>query len=619
LTADPQMSYPPGDRWTESLARAGVLVTGLLLIWYTWAHWGSVQVDCGRELYVPSEILKGRLLYRDLWYPYGPLGPYVQAAFLRLFGASLTSLYSLGLGLTLTTALLVFALSRRFMPVEPALVVSLFFLLQGVHTGIFNYLFPYSTAAVIGQLLGLTCLYLCISPGPDERKAAFLFAGVAAGLALLCKQEFGAASFLLLGFAILLRVLKHRSTQAFALDILSCAPGLLLCAIVYGWFVYRLSAKFILFENLSSTPGSYFMRTYGTSWTRLVGMRFDWNETRRLLWIDLVVIATWYSFAYSLRYLVLRRWLAMLVGVGAMLLIADLGALLAFFNVGADSVLSTGVWFVNFALPVGVFWLGCAIGVRACVRWMTGRRDVRNWATALLTAYALAIGSRVLAQVGPFGYGIFYDSGLLLVFVAFEVEVIERVAAGVNEPRRSIIFKLAFGGQALLVAFTVWSSPGQEPARLDTDLGTIYTQPAEAALYPKVVSFMKMQSHLGKHILVLPEAPLLYALSGLEAPTRWYEASPGVLSPQDEGEFIRQAEQSGVDIILLSNRSTREYGVPYFGQDYCRTIGGWIDAHYRLTGQIGDFRREPSAPFAMEVYQRRESPAPTGPTPRATP
>jgi hypothetical protein len=610
------MADPLGDQRTEWLARAGVLVTGLLLIWYTWAHWGNVQIDCGRELYVPLEILKGRLLYRDLWYPYGPLAPYVQAAFLLIFGASLTSLYFLGLGLTLTTALLVFALSRRFVPVEPALVIALFVLLQAVHPGFFNYLFPYSTAAVIGQLLGLTCLYLCIGRGSDERKAGFLFAGLAAGFALLCKQEFGAASFLLIGFAILLRVPKHRSIRAFTLEVVSCAPGLVLGAIVYGWLVYRLSARFMLMENLESTPGSYFMRTYGTYWVRVVGMRLDWNETRRLFWIDVVVLAAWCSFAYSLRYLVQRRWLAMLVGVGATLLIVNLDVLSAFLRVGTNVLVSTRLALVYFALPLGVFWLGCAMWVRACVRWLNGCRDGRNWAIALLATYALAIGSRVLAQVGPFGYGIFYDIGLLLVFVILQVEIVGRAAAGLGEPRRSIMLKLAFGSQALLVALTVWNSPGLQPARLETDLGTIYAQPAEARLYPKVVSFMKAQSHLGKHILVLPEAPLLYALSGTEAPTRWYEITPGLLSPEDEREFIRQAEESGVDTILLSNRFTGEYGVPYFGQDYCREIGAWIDTHYRLTGQIGDFRREPTAPFAMLLYQRRTAPAPASQAPK---
>ncbi len=33
---------------------------------------GDFQIDNGRELYVPVSILHGKLLYRDIWYMYGP-------------------------------------------------------------------------------------------------------------------------------------------------------------------------------------------------------------------------------------------------------------------------------------------------------------------------------------------------------------------------------------------------------------------------------------------------------------------------------------------------------------------------------------------------------------------
>ncbi len=54
--------------------------------WCTWGHWGDLQIDSGREMYVPVEILRRRLLFRDIWYQYGPLTPYVQAWAVGLFG-----------------------------------------------------------------------------------------------------------------------------------------------------------------------------------------------------------------------------------------------------------------------------------------------------------------------------------------------------------------------------------------------------------------------------------------------------------------------------------------------------------------------------------------------------
>src|ERR1700732_3610451 len=99
-------------RWPDEIARCTIVVVALILAWLTWAHWGNIQVDCGRELYVPAEILRGKLLYRDLWYPYGPLEPYLAAALLGLFGQYLNVFYLFGLTLATVCALLSFDIGK---------------------------------------------------------------------------------------------------------------------------------------------------------------------------------------------------------------------------------------------------------------------------------------------------------------------------------------------------------------------------------------------------------------------------------------------------------------------------------------------------------------------------
>ena len=98
---------PFGD-WEDAASRGLIVAVAVVLAWYTWAHWGDIQIDCGRELYVPTEILRGKLLYRDIWYPYGPLAPYVQALLVALFGHSLNAFYLFGLAIGIGCALLLF-------------------------------------------------------------------------------------------------------------------------------------------------------------------------------------------------------------------------------------------------------------------------------------------------------------------------------------------------------------------------------------------------------------------------------------------------------------------------------------------------------------------------------
>ncbi len=83
-------------------------MVAFILAWLTWAHWGDIQMDCGRELYVPVQILRGKLLYRDLWYPYGPLAPYVEALLVGVFGQHLNAFYLFGIAIAIGCSLLSF-------------------------------------------------------------------------------------------------------------------------------------------------------------------------------------------------------------------------------------------------------------------------------------------------------------------------------------------------------------------------------------------------------------------------------------------------------------------------------------------------------------------------------
>src|SRR5438105_11806588 len=92
----------------DAAARVTIVAAACVLFWLTWAHWGDFQIDSGRELYVPTQILHGKLLYRDIFHAFGPLAPYVEALLLGLFGQHLYVLYLLGLVTTIATALLLF-------------------------------------------------------------------------------------------------------------------------------------------------------------------------------------------------------------------------------------------------------------------------------------------------------------------------------------------------------------------------------------------------------------------------------------------------------------------------------------------------------------------------------
>lgn len=61
---------------------------------------------------------------------------------------------------------------------------------------------------------------------------------------------------------------------------------------------------------------------------------------------------------------------------------------------------------------------------------------------------------------------------------------------------------------------------------------------------------------------------------GMESPSRWYEAQPGVLDPEQELTLINDADAAHVQYVLVCNRHVEEYGIAPFGVGYDRSING---------------------------------------------
>ena len=134
----------------------------LVLAWYTWATWGDIQIDCGREIYVPLEILRGKLLYRDIFYPYGPLAPYAGALLIAIFGPHLVAFYLFGIAVAIGCAFLLFELGTMLESRAVGLTAALALLFMGFAPSIFNYVFPYSYGATMGVLLSLLCAFFTV-------------------------------------------------------------------------------------------------------------------------------------------------------------------------------------------------------------------------------------------------------------------------------------------------------------------------------------------------------------------------------------------------------------------------------------------------------------------------
>lgn len=585
--------------WPDAVARATIVAVALALFWLTWAHWGSIQIDCGREVYVPYEILRGKLLYRDLWYPYGPLEPYVSALLFKLFGEHLNVLYSFGLTLAIGCALVLFESGKLLAGRAVGLTAALVLLLQGFNFTIFNYILPYTYAAPTGLLFNLTCLFFTIRHAIRQSNRDLMLAGVAAGLALITKQEMGVACYLMLAFVLAMETMLQRSARPLMRGIGACAPGLALAAAVYGWFFWKVTPEAILYANWQYAPGGYYMRTYGPRMNAAIGLRFVPTELLSLIANSATAVVLWLLIAKACRRM--ERWsFATIVALVALVL----GVVHCYSDpLGQANYVA---WY-EFLFPRGSFFIGVAFLVYTLNEVRKNPAEPRFLAEAMLAVFAVVSGVRVLAETAPFGYSVYYTAPLFLVFLITVTRVIAAAAPDLSAERRGGLIISLLAAEVILFAMVIVPIGSGRNTKFQTSWGDIYLTANDASTARQIYNFMMDQKRQNRRVVLLPELPMLYAFTGTEAPSRWYTTIAGYLSPAQEEGYIVDLKRGNPDYIVLTNRSTPETNAPYFGMDYDRKIYRWIQANYRVTGQFGQFSRHGNPQLAALLYQRRAS------------
>jgi hypothetical protein len=554
----------------------------LLTIWgalfaLTWAHWGDLTVDCGREMYVARELARGRTLYSDLWYPYTPGGPYLNSVLFRLFGFQLGVLYWAGALAALGSALFLFLSGLNLVSRIAAWTSGTVLLIQSFVPGFFSFPLPYSFGAVYGCFSACLFLWLIVKACSSTRAGWMLGAGLTASIALLMKQEIGVACFAVLALVVIGRGMQRPSFWLVAIDLAALLPACLLCIAVIYWMVSLRGTYFLTQENLMSWPTSYFMRRYGALWLSTNGLAISWKAflIRGVASVSILTFC-WLGFRWILVRYGHRRWL---FGVGLL-------AVTALLVLGTQWEFLARVARWLFFPPAAPFLVTAMLPVAAWLGWRS-RLETRFMQAFLLFSLACCISMRILFRMQPFGYAIYYNGPVLLSFFLILSWLLGWKAPELTSRSAALLPYLA-----TLIAVGLGVLPlyklnlGSAP--LATERGVIYTTPQKAGAYRSVLDFIQEHQQSGASFLSVPEDMSLYFLTGARCPTRLYQFGPGILAPgKMTDDFIQEIERKKVRYLIWSNRIFEEYGTPNFGVDYNQALGEYFTAAYRPIRTIG--------------------------------
>lgn len=603
-SGEPRFWQPPA--WVPP-----VLLVAIGAVMLTWNPdgWSHPLVDYGRELYVPWRITEGEVLYRDLAYFNGPLSPYLNAMWFRLFGVNMHVLTVVNVAVAALVCALLYrllvAISDRFTTTICTAMFLFFFVFQHIEKlGNFNWIGPYSHEMTHGIAFTMLAVWLILRHLSRPRLAVLCGVGLCMGLVFLTKPEIFAAAVLTVGTALWAGWYRQRQALADLLRQFSILAG---TALVPPLLAFALLASALpAGEAMTGVLGGWVYVFNG----ELTALKFYavGRGTHDLL-LSIEIIGTWLGLYLAI--LIPGLGLAWLLRTRASggdhkpdWLRPGLAVALAL-----SPLLIPSIPRVIPTQPVLVFivTIGLVLGVK-----FARHRDQRTMHGVVLTALALGLLPKILFNAGLEQYGFVLAFPAILLSVVALLYWIPRYLE--RRGWAGGVFR-GIGVGMLLFAFfcclqvvdelisTKTLITGGEHEKFRSGK-TNYSMPADFA-----IQWLLEHTQPTDTVVVLPEGVTINYYARRVNPTGQINFMPPEIVMYGESHVLDRLKAQPPDYCIVIHRETSEYGLDLFGRDYGASIMAWVARNYQPVHRLGEQPLHPDRLkdrlTAMLIMQRR--------------
>jgi hypothetical protein len=582
-----------------------------LTLW-TWRKWPDILIDFGQELYVPWQLVDGKVLYRDLAFFNGPFSPYLNALWFRIFGVSLTTIIFCNLAITACLTSIIYWVvktsSDRYTAASACIVFLCTFAFGHIaFVGNYNYICPYSHELTHGILLAFLLIILLSRSIRRPQVAGIILAGLCLGLIFLGKGEtfLGAAGAAIVGLVLLGAANELPGRKYFYLVVIFIISLLIPVAIFLGYFTFKMP----LAQALRGIAGTW-AGLLGSDVSKLlffqVGSGFDrpwqnlWRMIMQFLGIGLVagpfIIAGFFPKHF--------RPFSLIFGLVAMLCLGVI--LLARF--------SAPFLLFNRSLPLSML---AATGL-IIVLVLKNRRDkdaiVGLAPLAMWAALGLGLLAKIIlhARIWQYGFALAMPAAIFLVAVMVGIipELLQR-RHGRGHWFRLFAGLIIFLDVAISLKYS-YSHYSKKDLVIGEHGDVIITYGAQASprgpAVSQLIHFIHSVIPPDATFNVLPEGIMINYLTRHVASTRYINFMPTELIIYGETSILRAFKNQAADFIILVHKDTREFGLDFFGINpvYGKATMDWIRLHYTSVWQdLADPLQDDH--FGIKVMQRKNT------------
>lgn len=570
---------------TSILYFSVILGSLLHLLSIGWLKWGDILIDTGEQLWIPAQILNGKVLYEDILYIFGFFSAHSLAFVYKIFGVNIISLVGCGIALTVLMVVLLYKISTLFIDKKISLLVILTFLYVfafGFYVGpcIFNFILPYrfeSEFFIVFLSLALWLFLKFIFTGKEKYLLSWSAAMCFAFYSRILMPIPSYLAFLVLG-EIYIRKNSAKSPGRWRMYLISPLFIGLSGYLCYALFMTKAQSISVLTESLS-----YCLRYVATERSfnmLLAGLNNAATNTSLML----------VSFAAHLLLIFLLT--LCLLGISSFSIRekkTHLSFILAVIAIPVILIYTQGQDIISMqyrCLPL-ILMTGAVYSIKKL------RSSEYKEPLALLTLFLISLSliPRIFFRTLPYPYGFYLLPLSLICYYFFFFKLLPGFLQGYfNKQIKYYSLLLGIFFISLIIPYVKksFSMYAAKNIKVETARGPLFfSEELKASRFKEVIRYLKENTQEKDTLVVFPEGIWLNYLLPRENPLKSYAYNPPTIRLAGEGTVISALIQNKVDYIVILQRETGEYGYPRFGIDYGPRISSWIYAHYSVVAQVG--------------------------------
>lgn len=563
-----------------------IFVFSLVLFVIFYAKQDAYLVDVGREAYIPWQMLEGKVLYKDIFNVYGPLGYQINAFAYAILGINLNTLYLMGFLNSLLICFTTFFTVKLFSSRKIALCTTALTMAVCIYIRtFFNFIFAYSYSAVYalsGFLLSLFCALLYIK---DKKIKYLMLSFLFAGFSFANKVE-DLPYFVFLFICLPFFLGKEYRTDwkkylkvigAFLVFPILSFGILLLQGAAFSDFVNA----FDLINRLVKAPATeYFYNAYGLYFNPFY-IKLSFHYLFKLLQVSLPCALMFYGLNYLNMRFVESRFLKSVVNTGV-----------GFF------LLAVAVLTYKRALPVNVklfCWLGMCgaivllgFGIWAVLKYFKNKTPIetKDKMFMFLLASSLLVSIKGIWGITTECYGTFSLAALFMPFVIFFAVYPKRIKFVEENVLEKTIQNLCFIAVISSLCINTDKIFTSHLYPVQTDRGVIMVREVFKS-QNELVNFIKTNTPKDAQIVSVPEGAIINFLASRNSNNFYYYLIPVNVQVFGEEKILSDFKKNMPDYFIMNNVPYTPFNVGNFCS-FAPNVCKFIESNYTQYASVDD-------------------------------